>query len=159
MPETKDEWTDPRFHLERVLLSNMKREQARLAELLESINGAKQGGSEYENAVYRFYHGSFKVYEICQSWTESIVKLLSEIAPEGRSFCDFFQAIVAAGTGRSFTLEDNELWVERTGPIVEAFFHARFFLEIAVKYAGVLDEPPQMLPTGWAALLCLYGIR
>ena len=159
MPETNDEQTDPRLHLERVLLSNMKRERARLTELLGSIDEADGAGSEYENAVYRFYHQSVKVFELCQSWTESIVTLLSEIAPEGRSFCDFFQAIVAAGTGCSFSKSGNERWVEGTAPVVEAFFHARFFLEMAVKYAGELDAPPRLLPTGWAALLCLYGIR
>jgi hypothetical protein len=29
---------------------------------------------------------------------------------------------------------------------------------MAVKY-GALAEPPQPKPSGWAALLCLYGLR
>ena len=45
-----------------------------------------------------------------------------------------------------------------TRPIVEAFFHARYFVEMAVRYAR-LDEPPSLLPSGYAALLCLYGLR
>jgi hypothetical protein len=43
-------------------------------------------------------------------------------------------------------------------PILEAFFHALFMLEMAVRYAD-LGEPPQMLPSGWAALLYLYDLR
>jgi hypothetical protein len=41
---------------------------------------------------------------------------------------------------------------------VEAFFHARFFLEMAVRYAS-LDSPPRPLPSGYAALLYLYRLR
>jgi hypothetical protein len=56
-------------------------------------------------------------------------------------------------------MEDNQHWVERAGPIVQAFLHPRYFLEMAVKYAAQLDEPPEAMPSGWAALLCLYGLR
>lgn len=41
----------------------------------------------------------------------------------------------------------------------EAFFHARFFLKMAVKYGEELDEAPSTLPSGWAALLYLYNLR
>ena len=41
---------------------------------------------------------------------------------------------------------------------VEAFFHARFFLEMAVRYAK-LETPPRPLPSGYAALLYLYQLR
>ena len=69
-----------------------------------------------------------------------------------------FVDIVREGTGRTFTLADNERWREVTGPIVEAFLHARFFLEMAVRYA-TLDGPPSPLPSGYAALLYLYQLR
>ncbi len=52
----------------------------------------------------------------------------------------------------------NPDWARHTRPILEAFFHARFFLEMAVRYAG-LEKAPTTLPSGWAALLCLYRIR
>jgi len=42
---------------------------------------------------------------------------------------------------------------------LEAFFHAKYFLEMACKYGRELAEPPETLPSGWAALLCLYGMR
>ena len=57
-----------------------------------------------------------------------------------------------------FEIEDNARWTEVTRPMLEAFFHARFFLEMAVRYAN-LEKPPQLLPSGYAALLCLYGLR
>ena len=34
------------------------------------------------------------------------------------------------GTGKESAPEDNARWAEVTRPIVEAFFHARFFVEI-----------------------------
>ena len=43
--------------------------------------------------------------------------------------------------------------------MIEAFFHARFFLEMAVKYGKELEFPPQMLPSGWAAFLYLFNLR
>jgi hypothetical protein len=56
-------------------------------------------------------------------------------------------------------MEDNQHWAERTAPIVQAFLHARYFLEMAVKYAEAFREPPKNMPSGWAALLCLYRMR
>jgi hypothetical protein len=66
---------------------------------------------------------------------------------------------VTEGTGRTFELSDNTRWLEVTRPIVEAFFHARYFLEMAVRYGGSLKQPPLVLPSGWAAFLHLYGLR
>jgi len=42
--------------------------------------------------------------------------------------------------------------------LLEAFFHARYFLEMAIRYAD-LSDPPRPLPSGYAALLYLYGLR
>jgi hypothetical protein len=42
--------------------------------------------------------------------------------------------------------------------MLEAFFHARFFLEMAVRYAN-LPEPLSPLPSGYAALPYLHGLR
>ena len=44
-------------------------------------------------------------------------------------------------------------------PIVEAFFHAKYFLEMAVRYGRTLESPPRKLPSGWAAFLYLYDLR
>jgi hypothetical protein len=110
----------------------------------------------YEDPVYRFYHQSFKVYFL-QQQTEAIVAALAELAPD-RPLNRWFVEIVALGTGREFGIEENARWTEVTRPIVEAFFHARYFLEMAVRYSS-LEEPPRPLPSGYAAVLYLYGLR
>ena len=51
----------------------------------------------------------------------------------------------------------NEQVVKRR--IAEAFFHAHYFLEMLVKYGNELKFPPNMLPSGWAAVLYLYNLR
>ena len=110
----------------------------------------------YEDPVYRFYHQSFKVFDL-QGMTEKIVEQMRELLP-GRELNDWFVQIAREGTGREFDMSFNEAWLMHTRPILEAFFHARFMLEMAVRYAG-LDEPPQTLPSGWAALLYLFNLR
>ena len=83
---------------------------------------------------------------------------LQALAPN-RQLNEWFVRIVSKGTEKDFTPEDNSHWLEVTRPIVEAFFHARYFLEMAVRYGRELTVAPQMLPSGWAALLYLYQLR
>ncbi|MGD0696503.1 MAG: hypothetical protein ABSB82_16910 [Terriglobia bacterium] len=139
--------------LEGILLQNMRQHASELRRVLENVN------SEwcYEDGIYRYYHQSLKVFNL-QNQTKAMADALAAIAPEGRPFGGLFGEMLRRGTGREFSLADNQHWVERAGPIVEAFFHARYFVEMAVKYAE-LAEPPEMLPSGWAALLCIYGLR
>ncbi len=111
----------------------------------------------YEDPVYRFYHGSFKVYGL-QSGTTAIVAALQALAPE-RKLNDWFMQIVKDGTGKKFEGDHNRRWLEVTRPMVEAFFHARYFLEMGVRYGKQLKVPPLLLPSGWAAFLYLYGLR
>ena len=106
--------------------------------------------------MYRFYHQSFKVYWL-QQQTDAIVRELSALVP-GQPLNPWFGEIVARGTGKRFSSEHNANWTEMSRPILEAFFHARFFLEMAVRYAH-LESPPSPLPSGYAALLYLYGLR
>src|ERR1019366_7256807 len=129
----------------------MGQHEAQLRLVLENVN------SEwcYEGRIYRYFHQSFKVFAL-QEQTKALANTLAAIAPEGRSFCRFFGEILQQGTGREFSLADNQNWLELAAPIVQAFFHAPYFVEMAVKYAATLVEPPQPMPSGWAALLCLY---
>lgn len=110
----------------------------------------------FEDPVYRFYHQSYKLYAL-QGTTQAIVELLQSLAPH-RPLNPWFAEIVAQGTGHQFTPDHNKTWTATTRPILEAFFHARFFLEMAVRYS-TLDGPPMPLPSGYAALLYLYGLR
>lgn len=137
------------------LLANIK---ARLDELAKLLDGMNEHWN-YEDKVYRFYHHSFKVYYL-QDETKEIVEALKHIAPKGTSFCQEFEEILKEGaSGLEFDPKHNNEWTKHTRPFVEAFFHARFFLEMAVKYGKELTEAPQMMPSGWASLLSLYGIR
>jgi hypothetical protein len=111
----------------------------------------------YQDPVYRFYHHSFKVYGL-QTRTLQIVDTLRSLAPD-RTLNEWFEHIVADGTGKTWEPSHNSRWLEVTRPILEAFFHARFFLEMAVHYGRELHAPPQSLPSGWAAFLYLYDLR
>lgn len=71
-----------------------------------------------------------------------------------------FEEIYQAGaSGKQFEIEHNKHWTGNTRVFLEAFFHAKFFLEMAVKYGKELRAAPTTLPSGWAALLCLYNLR
>jgi hypothetical protein len=105
---------------EAALLHRIKAELPRLEALLHGYEG------EYEDAVYRFYHQSFKVYRL-QSQTELIVEALRSLAPH-LPLNLWFLEIIGEGTGRTFSPSDNANWTCVTRPIVEAFFHARYFL-------------------------------
>lgn len=112
----------------------------------------------YEDCVYRFYHHSFKVYRL-QDHTEAIVKAFRGLAPEEVTLNKRFMGIVEEGTGKVFKMDHNHDWDVHTRPIVEAFFHAKYFLEQLVKYGEELETAPRMLPSGWASCLYLFDIR
>jgi hypothetical protein len=80
---------------------------------------------------------------------KSISPIASSLDPE----------IVAAGTDKHFSPEMNRDWLTETRPILEAFFHAKTFLALSVRYAKALDHAPRILPSGWAVVLYLYNVR
>lgn len=130
----------------------------RLEDLAKRVNG-HWGCSD---GIYRFYHYSFKVYRL-QSYTTEIVSLLREMVPDAK-LNSLFTEILEAGTGKQWEESHNKEWSKHTRPIVEAFLHARFFLNIAVTFAGQFLEdgkpnPPQLLPSDWATLLYFYNLR
>lgn len=135
------------------LLQNI---QQRLPEL-KALLDAGEGHWGLEDAVYRFYHHSFKVYR-AQQHTQRIVDALRTLLPDREMDSDFL-TIVKEGTEKEFQLEHNQEWLRHTRPILEALFHAQYFLRMACKYGGELKEVPQVMPSGWAALLYLYNLR
>jgi hypothetical protein len=135
------------------LFANLKAALPQLQALLDKYNG----DWEYEDRVYRFYHQSFKVYDL-QVGTTSITDALQALAP-GRELHEWYRQIVSEGTGKKFEHDHNDRWLKETRPIVEAFFHARYMLEMAVKYGKELERPPNFLPSGWAAFLYLFELR
>lgn len=137
----------------KILLLNLK---DRLPELEKLLAGVSDHWG-YEDRVYRFYHQSFKVYEV-QLVTISITRMLKSLLP-GVPLNRTYNDIVRDGTGEVFRPEHNEKFSEITRPMIEAFLHARFFLEMAVRYGKVLEQEPSPLPSGWAALLYLWNLR
>jgi len=135
------------------LLKAIKENREGLTSLLERA----RSHWEYEDPVYRFYHGSFKVFSV-QQLTLAIVSALRALLPE-RELNKQFLEILSEGTGKVFTTAANADWDHSTRPLLEAFFHARYFLEMAVKYGDELDEPTNLLSSGWAGLLYLYNLR
>jgi hypothetical protein len=134
----------------------LRRIRARLTEL-ESILATCDNTWVAEDLIYRFWHHSAKVY-ILQDTTEEIVNALRAVGGE-LHLHPWFESIVAAGCGKTFEMSHNDDWILHTKPIVDAFFHARYMLEMVVKYGRELEQAPTLLPSGWAAVLELYQIR
>jgi len=142
-----------------VLLQNIKSSMPSLETLLDEVNSLLG----YEDVVYRYYHQSDRVYH-AQDYTLKVYRALEEISPHNpKMVCDEqFNSLVKKGTGKKHELKHNQQWEEICEPIVNAFFHSKYFLEMAIKYGKKYDEPP-IFPvrasSGWAALLELYNIR
>ncbi len=144
---------EARAATEKQLVESIRRELPKLQELLAEVNGEYR----YEDFIYRYYHQSFKVYGI-QAETQKIVNALQALLPNV-PLNHRFMEIYVEGTGKAFSDKDNYSWGNVTRPLLEAFFHARFFLEMACKYGQILAEELSFLPSGWAAFLYLYDIR
>lgn len=136
------------------LLLNIKKVLPELEKLLIDVNHHWAA----EDLCYRFYHQSFKCYHI-QDYTVKIVDTLKSLAPKDvTKFNSFYEEIFKEGTGKVFKDQHNDDWCKHTRPMLEAFFHAKYFLEMAVKYSK-LENAPDCLPSGWAGLLCFYNLR
>lgn len=144
------------------LLANLKSNLPELEKLLEEVKGEWQ----YEDMIYRLYHNSFKCY-YAQAITTKMVGALTKLVDtidtppneNGGLLNKDFMTIIQDGTGKTFDLAHNKEWLSHTRPIIEAFLHAKYFLEMAVKYGKELKEAPNMLPSGWASFLYLYNMR
>ena len=141
-----------RFKNAAKLLRNLKENRSQLKQLLDSISALEEDG------VYRFYHQSFKVYRL-QDDTEKMVSAFRGLLPY-RELNEWFLKLVKEGTGKQFVLKDNNRWLEATRPIVEAFFHAKYFLEIMARHSDLPESSLSgPLDSGLAALLYLYNLR
>jgi hypothetical protein len=145
------EYESPEKHT--LLLKNIKDNLPVLEKILERAND--HWGEE--DLVYRFYHESFKV-ERAQNSVRGMYEILEKISPnEGKKISDpYYNRIVKNGLEARW---DNKNWAKSCRPMIEAYFHSKYFLEMAVKYGKQYKKPPMMLHSGWAALLELYGIR
>jgi hypothetical protein len=144
-----DERSDVASHHE--LLRRLKEEMPKLEALLKEMQWP------YEDLMYRYYHESFKAYAV-QSYTLRIRDALRLVMP-GLALNDRFQRFLARGTGLTWEASHNPRWDEVVPPMLEAFLHAKYFLEMAVLFGKGLDFAPLWLPHGWAGLLYLYNLR
>lgn len=135
------------------LLVSLKEKLPELEKLLEKVSSEWH----YEDMVYRFYHQSFKVYRV-QNDTQCIVEVLQSLAPDTKLNKRFLE-ILADGLNKNFEHSHNNNWGKHTRPLLEAFFHAKYFLEQAVKYGKELEKAPDLLPSGWAGFLYLFDMR
>lgn len=138
---------------ERQLLAVLKQRQEEVDGLLGIFESAEEDG------VYRYYHQSFKVYSL-QGAVERAQRLFQELAPTGAALNPWLVAICEDACAHRFDpARSNRHWQEETRPILEAFWHCRYFLRQLARYGRELEVPPRTLPYGWAAVLCLYDIR
>jgi len=151
-PRTAEENTDPRPEVA-LLLANLK---AALPEL-EKLRQACRARDD-EDVPYRLLHLSNKVY-VAQYHTTRIVTCLRALAPVPGRLDDYIEEIIVDGTGKKWELSHNQDWTRHTRPIVEAYFWARYLLDMAIRFAREYDRPPALLDYGWAALLTIYRLR
>lgn len=131
--------------------------KARLPQLEELQDDIQQ---QLEAGIYRYYHASFKIYGY-QEYTQRAVAIFENIGHEiDRPLNELFTAVMQDGTKQVFEAHHNNDWSHYTRPIVEALLHAKYFVDMMVKYGRQLAEAPNpALPFGWAAILELYGQR
>lgn len=132
---------------ERLLLKAIREAHPKLKELLKKV----ESHWEYEDLVYRFYHHSFKAHFAADLGNEVFDKLLS-LVPWGQHECPIFIRNLRKRCRGKKTQR-------RARADIELLFHAHYFLKMAVKYGKKYKRGPRPLPSGYAALLCLYGLR
>jgi len=144
--EHKQALVDTLLSASRVALPDL---EALLESILEDWN--------HWDGIYRFYHQSFKVYQL-QALTLRIRDALQALMP-GRVMNGLFQQVLTAGTGREFHDDDNKTWVAETLPVTAAYLHAKTFLEVAIRCAKTYDHLEQSLPSDLALFLYLFNLR
>jgi hypothetical protein len=122
------------------LLENIKEKLPTLEAHLNKVSSHWH----YEDLIYRYYHHSYKVFYIQQE-TKDMVEAMIELSPNDKGLDSKFMEIYEDGIGKEFEQKHNKEWRETCAPMVEAFLHAKYFLEMIVKYGKEYDEAPDLL--------------
>jgi hypothetical protein len=141
-----------RHELANELLANIKSK----IEIVDSL-AASFTKSEPE-FIYRFYHQSHKVFGYKETIRYSM-QFFESVAPQSRPLNDWFRNIVDAGLSKEFNDSTNANWIDETRPLLEAFWHTKYFVNQMNSAAKSLDTAPDILPYDWAAVLYLYDLR
>jgi hypothetical protein len=120
----------PQMHQER-MEALLARIEQRLPEIEELLAEAEDRRGE-EDGVYRFYHRSFKVFGL-QDFVKTAFKLIQEIGGADDPPCEWYCQIVKEGTEHHFNEKTNAEWLQQTRPILEAFWHTKYFVSMMVK--------------------------
>jgi hypothetical protein len=138
--------------IEKAFLVKIRENLPVLRKLLDKVNNT------YEDSIYRFYHQSFKVYSL-QKLIQEIEAAFDNLKPDPKLQLNAYLAEIfknARDIG-AWEVNHNADWLAHTMPILDAFFHTKYFLEMLIKYSAI--EPTDLLPSGWAAVLCLFYLR
>jgi hypothetical protein len=111
-----------------------------------------------ENGIYRYYHGSYKVFNL-QNPVKDAFTLIKKIGGEDDPPLHDYAQIVEAGTAHDFGEKTNANWDAETKPILEAFWHTKYFVQMMVKYGKKLEKVEMPLDYGMAAVLYLFELR
>lgn len=134
------------------LLSAIKQHLPEIKKLAEYLHGPTA-----TDRLYRYFHHSLKVYAL-QEMTEKAVELLQSVAPS-LPLAPLLTIPVARGTGMKFDMSHNASWTWRALWITQAFLLVREVVDQVVASGETLSEAPSSLPSEWALVLEVYGIR
>lgn len=145
-------------HLEKenLLIERIKNDLPHLRTLLNKFSG--------EDIPYRFLYQSFKVYR-AQGLLEEAREAFMKIAGQDFDLDPWWLQIVSEALVGPFELSHNKVWLEKTRPQMEAYFHTKHLLELIVKYGEQKEKvstethSPRIISSGWANVLCLFGLR
>jgi hypothetical protein len=110
--------------------------KTRLQELEELARDLEEA---VEDGIYRFYHGSNKVFFL-QSPVKAAFSLIKEIGGEDDPPNFEYARIVEAGTAHQFSETTNANWEAETKPILEAFWHTKYFIKQATRKNGQMAQ-------------------
>jgi hypothetical protein len=138
--------------LEKAFIAKIRENILVLGKLLDKVNNT------YEDSIYRFYHQSFKVYDL-RELVQEVELTLNNLKPDPRLQLNAYLAEIFKNASDIGAWKDdyNTDWLAHTRPILDAYFHAKYFLEMLIKYSSI--EPTDLLPSGWAAVLYLFYLR
>ena len=124
-------------------------------------------GYVYEDMIYRFYHYSFKVFYL-QAEINEIVEFLGKLNPI-ENLIDinpvlklnkvFLGIVDCARKEGEFKLEYNNDFPSHARPIVEAYCHCKYFVDMLESIATKDESPDGMISSAFAAVLELYNLR
>lgn len=141
-----------RYEYEQQLLTAISKNKQRIYKLQQTSHNLWGG----EDAIYRFYHESFKTYRI-QDLSKSIINLIKDLLP--LELNKMLLKIIEEGTGKEFNFNSPNSWYEDAKPMVDTFLHLRHILDMIVKYGLESDDSDRKGNMGWFTVLYVYKIR